>query len=92
MIFEEVRAELPTEFGNFRIVGFTPDAGGREHIAIVQGEVEGRADVPIRIHSECLTGDVLGSLRCDCRARCRPGTERTPAARRRGPSGSGGPG
>ena len=68
MIFEEVRAELPTEFGNFRIVGFTPDAGGREHIAIVQGEVEGRADVPIRIHSECLTGDVLGSLRCDCRA------------------------
>lgn len=68
MIFEEARAQLPTEFGSFRIVGFTPDEGGREHIAIIQGDVQGASDVPIRIHSECLTGDVLGSLRCDCRA------------------------
>ena len=60
-------AELPTRFGDFRVVAFTPDAHGDEHIAIVRGNVRGMRDVPARIHSECLTGDVLGSLRCDCR-------------------------
>ena len=60
-------AELPTRFGDFRVVAFTPDAHGDEHIAIVRGDVRGMRDVPARIHSECLTGDVLGSLRCDCR-------------------------
>jgi GTP cyclohydrolase II len=60
-------AELPTRFGDFRVVAFTPDARGDEHVAIVRGNVRGMRDVPTRIHSECLTGDVLGSLRCDCR-------------------------
>ena len=60
-------ASLPTRFGDFRVVAFTPDRHGDEHIAIVRGEVRGLKDVPARIHSECLTGDVLGSLRCDCR-------------------------
>ena len=60
-------ANLPTRSGEFRVVAFTPDQHGDEHLAIVRGEVRGRADVPARIHSECLTGDVLGSLRCDCR-------------------------
>ena len=60
-------AELPTRFGGFRVVAFTPDDHGDEHIAIVRGDVRGLRDVPTRIHSECLTGDVLGSLRCDCR-------------------------
>ena len=60
-------AELPTRFGDFRVVAFTPDTHGDEHIAIVRGNVRGMRDVPARIHSECLTGDVLGSLRCDCR-------------------------
>lgn len=60
-------ADLPTRFGEFRVVAFTPDQHGDDHIAIVRGRVRGRADVPARIHSECLTGDVLGSLRCDCR-------------------------
>jgi GTP cyclohydrolase II len=60
-------AELPTRFGDFRVVAFTPDAHGDENIAIVRGNVRGMRDVPARIHSECLTGDVLGSLRCDCR-------------------------
>ncbi len=60
-------AELPTQFGQFRAVAFTPDERGDEHIAIVRGQVRDQKDVPIRIHSECLTGDVLGSLRCDCR-------------------------
>src|SRR5262249_5622580 len=60
-------AELPTRFGDFRVVAFTPDDHGDEHIAIVRGEVRDLRDVPLRIHSECLTGDVMGSLRCDCR-------------------------
>ena len=60
-------ADLPTRFGHFRAVAFTPDANGDEHIAIVRGHVRDMKDVPMRIHSECLTGDVLGSLRCDCR-------------------------
>lgn len=60
-------AQLPTRFGEFRVMAFTPDKNGDEHLAIVRGQVRGRADVPTRIHSECLTGDVLGSLRCDCR-------------------------
>ena len=60
-------AELPSRFGSFRAVAFTPDARGDEHLAIVRGNVRDLRDVPVRIHSECLTGDVLGSLRCDCR-------------------------
>lgn len=60
-------ADLPTRFGHFRAVAFTPDAQGKEHIAIVRGTVRGARNVPVRVHSECLTGDVIGSLRCDCR-------------------------
>lgn len=60
-------ADLPTRFGTFRVAAFTPDEHGDEHLAIVRGRVRGAADVPMRMHSECLTGDVLGSLRCDCR-------------------------
>ncbi len=60
-------AELPTRFGTFRAVAFTPDANGEEHLAIVRGQVRDARRVPVRIHSECLTGDVLGSMRCDCR-------------------------
>src|SRR5689334_2214934 len=61
------RAELPSRSGIFQIVAFAPDAAGKEHVALVRGEVRGAAGVPMRIHSECLTGDALGSLRCDCR-------------------------
>jgi len=60
-------ADLPTRFGDFRIVAFTNNRDGKEHVAIVHGEVVGREEVPTRLHSECLTGDALGSLRCDCR-------------------------
>ncbi len=61
-------ARLPTEFGHFRIVAFENAVDGREHIAMVHGNVVGQRAVPVRLHSECLTGDVMGSLRCDCRA------------------------
>jgi GTP cyclohydrolase II len=60
-------ATLPTEFGTFRIHVFTSDKDDREQVAIVHGDVFGVESVATRIHSECLTGDVMGSLRCDCR-------------------------
>ena len=60
-------AELPTRFGDFHIVAFENNRDGKEHVAITRGDVIGAGDVPVRIHSECLTGDALGSLRCDCR-------------------------
>ena len=60
-------AELPTRFGDFHIVAFENNRDGKEHVAITKGDVIGADDVPVRLHSECLTGDALGSLRCDCR-------------------------
>jgi GTP cyclohydrolase II len=60
-------AELPTEFGHFRAHVFQNDRDSFEHVALVRGELEGARDVPTRLHSECLTGDAFGSLRCDCR-------------------------
>lgn len=59
-------AELPTRYGLFRVYAFYNNRDGKEHAALVRGTVEGEDNVPVRIHSECLTGDVLGSLRCDC--------------------------
>ncbi len=61
-------ANLPTRFGEFQIVGYYNNNDGKEHIALVRGDVYGEEEVPVRLHSECLTGDVLGSLRCDCRS------------------------
>jgi GTP cyclohydrolase II len=60
-------ADLPTRFGRFRIVAFWNNRDSKEHVAIVHGDVLGGQDVVTRLHSECLTGDALGSLRCDCR-------------------------
>jgi len=60
-------AELPSRFGRFQVVGFWNNRDGKDHIAIMHGNPIGREDVPTRVHSECLTGDALGSLRCDCR-------------------------
>lgn len=59
-------ARLPSRFGTFRVVGFE-SADGKEHAALVKGDVRGQAGVPLRVHSECFTGDVMGSLKCDCR-------------------------
>jgi GTP cyclohydrolase II len=60
-------AKLPSRFGDFRIVAFWNNRDQKDHIAIVHGDVVGASEVPTRMHSECLTGDVIGSLRCDCR-------------------------
>jgi GTP cyclohydrolase II len=60
-------AELPTRFGDFHVVSFWNNRDEKEHLAIVKGDVVGAEEVVTRLHSECLTGDALGSLRCDCR-------------------------
>ncbi|MGQ0603731.1 MAG: GTP cyclohydrolase II [Anaerolineales bacterium] len=60
-------ADLPTRSGNFHIVAFWNNRDGKEHAALVKGDVTNAEDVAVRLHSECLTGDALGSLRCDCR-------------------------
>jgi GTP cyclohydrolase II len=61
------KAKFPTRYGTFTIYGFFDSREEKEHTAIVQGDVAGKKKVPLRVHSECHTGDVWGSLRCDCR-------------------------
>ena len=67
-VLRQAEAQLPSAFGQFRAIGYRNDLDGSEHIAIVKGQPE-RATGPVlvRVHSECLTGDAFGSLRCDCR-------------------------
>jgi GTP cyclohydrolase II len=60
-------ARLPTRFGDFRVVAYECPTDGQDYGVIVRGDVEGQEDVPVRLHSECFTGDVMGSLKCDCR-------------------------
>ncbi len=57
---------LPTAFGEFRAVCFVNDIDDYEHIALIKGEIDPEKDIMVRVHSGCLTGDVFGSLRCDC--------------------------
>jgi 3,4-dihydroxy 2-butanone 4-phosphate synthase/GTP cyclohydrolase II len=59
-------ARIPTDFGDFEGIAFESTLDGEHHLALVRGDVAGRANVLVRVHSECLTGDVFGSLRCDC--------------------------
>jgi GTP cyclohydrolase II len=59
--------DLPSRFGDFQVVAFYNNRDDKEHAAIVRGNVLGAENVPVRVHSECLTGDAIGSLRCDCR-------------------------
>jgi 3,4-dihydroxy 2-butanone 4-phosphate synthase/GTP cyclohydrolase II len=61
-----VTTVLPTGFGEFQVVGYRSMLDNKHHVAMVKGEVDGAADVLVRVHSECLTGDVFHSLRCDC--------------------------
>jgi 3,4-dihydroxy 2-butanone 4-phosphate synthase/GTP cyclohydrolase II len=59
-------AEMPTDFGEFKIIAYETEVGDETHIALIKGDIEGDKIVPVRVHSECLTGDVFGSRRCDC--------------------------
>lgn len=75
-------ASLPTRFGLFRVVVFRELDGAKEHLAVVAGDVQGAEDLLVRVHSECLTGEVLHSLRCDCRDQLDLALERIQSAGR----------
>jgi 3,4-dihydroxy 2-butanone 4-phosphate synthase/GTP cyclohydrolase II len=66
LVTKIAEAEMPTEFGEFRIVGYQNVVDGKEHIALVKGSWTTNEPVLVRVHSECLTGDVFHSMRCDC--------------------------
>jgi 3,4-dihydroxy 2-butanone 4-phosphate synthase / GTP cyclohydrolase II len=66
LIERVAEAVLPTAFGEFTAIGFRSLVDGKHHVAMVKGEVDGEPDILVRMHSECLTGDVFHSLRCDC--------------------------
>jgi 3,4-dihydroxy 2-butanone 4-phosphate synthase/GTP cyclohydrolase II len=66
LIERVVEAAMPTALGDFHVVGFRSLVDDKHHVAMVKGEVSGKEDVLVRVHSECLTGDVFHSLRCDC--------------------------
>ncbi|MED4400775.1 bifunctional 3,4-dihydroxy-2-butanone-4-phosphate synthase/GTP cyclohydrolase II [Metabacillus fastidiosus] len=66
LVQREIEIKLPTEFGDFRAVGYSNIIDGKEHIALVKGEITSDEATLVRVHSECLTGDVFGSFRCDC--------------------------
>jgi 3,4-dihydroxy 2-butanone 4-phosphate synthase / GTP cyclohydrolase II len=66
LVHRVAEARLPTGLGEFRIIGYSNDVDRAQHVALVHGEVEGKKNVLVRMHSKCLTGDVFGSQRCDC--------------------------
>jgi 3,4-dihydroxy 2-butanone 4-phosphate synthase/GTP cyclohydrolase II len=66
IVEQQVKARIPTPVGEFALCLYRNDADDKEHLALVMGEVQEGVDVLVRLHSECFTGDVLGSQRCDC--------------------------
>src|SRR5437879_3039209 len=66
-------SQIPTRFGDFRVFVYRSCKDDAEHLAVVAGKVEGGEDVLCRVHSECWTGEVLGSLKCDCREQLEAG-------------------
>lgn len=66
LLKRKAKTTLPTKYGTFDIYGYLDEVTGKEHVALVKGELETKDDILCRIHSECLTGDTFGSLRCDC--------------------------
>ena len=65
-VHREVAARIPTRHGTFQLMLFTTSNDNKEHMALIMGDVKDKDGVIVRVHSECFTGDVLGSLRCDC--------------------------
>lgn len=66
LVKREVEIDLPTEFGSFKAIGYSNTLDDKEHVAFVKGDIDSSEDIIVRVHSECLTGDVFGSYRCDC--------------------------
>jgi 3,4-dihydroxy 2-butanone 4-phosphate synthase / GTP cyclohydrolase II len=67
LVHQLVDANLPSKFGDFNIIIYKSNVDEKEHIALIKGNVKIRKPVLVRVHSECMTGDIFGSLRCDCR-------------------------
>src|SRR3989344_5272187 len=65
LVRKTTEADLPTKYGNFKVICYE-DCNKEQHLALVKGDVKDKKNVFVRVHSECLTGDALGSLRCDC--------------------------
>ena len=65
-VVRETEAKMPTKYGDFRIYGYINDLTGEHHVALVKGDIGDGKNLLVRVHSECLTGDVFGSCRCDC--------------------------
>lgn len=65
-VIKEAEVKMPTKYGDFKMFGYVNDITGEHHVALVKGEINDGEDVLCRVHSECLTGDVFGSNRCDC--------------------------
>lgn len=83
LIWPGATASLPTIFGEFKLIAYDNSVDNKTHLAMVKGEIDGEKPVLVRVHSECLTGDVLGSLRCDC------GTQLSQALKQIDEAGSG---
>ncbi|MED1781855.1 bifunctional 3,4-dihydroxy-2-butanone-4-phosphate synthase/GTP cyclohydrolase II [Brevibacillus fortis] len=66
MVKREIEVQLPTAYGDFRIAAYTNELDGKEHVALIKGEISPDEPILVRVHSECLTGDIFGSHRCDC--------------------------
>jgi 3,4-dihydroxy 2-butanone 4-phosphate synthase/GTP cyclohydrolase II len=66
LVHRVAKTTLPTRYGEFRLILYEDDVEGHQHVALIKGDPDPRSDVLVRVHSECLTGDVFGSLRCDC--------------------------
>ena len=66
LIERVAEVSLPTPYGDFHAIGYRETLADKQHMALIYGDVDGKEDVLVRVHSECLTGDVFGSLRCDC--------------------------
>lgn len=66
LVHRAAEARLPTEYGEFRVVAYSNDVDRAQHVALVMGDIEGKPNILVRMHSKCLTGDVFGSQRCDC--------------------------
>lgn len=66
LAYKVTSAELPTKYGNFKVYGYEETINGGHHLALIKGDISGDEPILVRVHSECLTGDALGSMRCDC--------------------------
>ncbi|MGF9907043.1 bifunctional 3,4-dihydroxy-2-butanone-4-phosphate synthase/GTP cyclohydrolase II [Brevibacillus porteri] len=66
MVKREIEVQLPTAYGDFRMAAYTNELDGKEHVALIKGDIGPDEPILVRVHSECLTGDIFGSHRCDC--------------------------